>query len=777
MTRRLAALAALAAVLFAAASVAAQPPNPFDLDAIPKSFADVAEMTAEVVPAKAKRGETVTFKVTVSPVPGAWTYPVHVKDKEQAARSSFAFPPTLLKGVPQPHTLILAAPVTDPPGLQEKPRDPAKPDGPKDEVYKKPVTWEITAVVSPKATPGKQQVTLDFTTAIQVCNKHACFNASPPTASFEVLDGDPVTIDPKYAAEVEKALNPSSPGVNTPSTPASPGETKSLRKTAKPTEQFQADIAGVQQRLDKSGASDATIDKKSGLLGFLATAALWGLITLVTPCVFPMIPITVSIFLKQADNSTRRTLLLAGVYCLTIIVVLGLSAFFLLKLFVDLSVNPWMNLSLCLLFVVFALSLFGMYEVDLHMVLVLGFVATVLVARPKLIEEFGSSKANLILSAVVAVVVGGYYWVRHGAKQGAVLRYLQSQQSGGGVIGTIFGAVAFTIVGFTCVAPFLGGFAGLSASGNFSSFELFLGALAFSTAFAAPFFLLALFPSLLRKLPRSGGWLDSVKVVMGFLELAAALKFLRTAELGWLPQPEYLTYDAVLAGWIAISLACALYLLNTYRLPHDEEKPNIGVMRLMFALMFLGLSVYLTPAIFKGPDGKPQRPSGAVFAWIDAFLLPEPGQESSDLTWGTDLKDALDKAREERIKTGVAKPVFADFTGVTCTNCKYNENNVFPKPAVRGLLEKFERVQLYTDWVPESFFAADPGHRERVLEGLANRNFKTDVFGTDQLPLYVVFLPKVSGGAKVLGVYPEGKINDPDGFAAFLKDMLEKAKQ
>ena len=147
------------------------------------------------------------------------------------------------------------------------------------------------------------------------------------------------------------------------------------------------------------------------------------------------------------------------------------------------------------------------------------------------------------------------------------------------------------------------------------------------------------------------------------------------------------------------------------------------------------------------------------------------------MEWGTDLKEALDRARAPGLMGGKRKPVFIDFTGVTCTNCKYNESNVFPQPGVKAELERFERVQLYTDWLPANLYAADPGERERKMEGRANGDFKRDVFGTDQLPLYVVLLPQVSGGVKVLGVYPEGKINDPAAFVKFLKDAQEKAKK
>ncbi|MBY0456573.1 MAG: thioredoxin family protein, partial [Gemmataceae bacterium] len=452
-------------------------------------------------------------------------------------------------------------------------------------------------------------------------------------------------------------------------------------------------------------------------------AALWGLISLVTPCVFPMIPITVSIFLKQAHGSLGERLKLAGVYCLTIITVLGLSAFTLLKFMAWLSTHPVTNILLGLLFLVLALSLFGMYDIGLP---------------------------------------------------NALQRRLQAKQSKGGVIGTVFGALAFTVISFTCVAPFLGGFAGIAGSDSSFTTKEIAGGLAFATAFAAPFFVLALIPGLMKALPKSGGWLDSVKVVMGFLELAAALKFLRTAELRLLPTTQYFTFDLVLGGWVAISLACGLYLLNAYRLPHDEEQPSIGVPRLIFALLFLGLGVYLAPALLKQADGKPQRPSGAVFAWVEAFLLPEelaPSESGKDELWRSDLQETLDAARRS------GRPVFVDFTGVTCTNCKINERSVFPLPAVRDEFARFEKVKLYTDEVPEALYVADPGRSARTSEAAANGDFQLAAFKTNQLPLYAVLAPQSDGTVRVVGVYDEGKINDPAKFVAFLKAAQEKAKQ
>jgi thiol:disulfide interchange protein DsbD len=290
-------------------------------------------------------------------------------------------------------------------------------------------------------------------------------------------------------------------------------------------------------------------------------------------------------------------------------------------------------------------------------------------------------------------------------------------------------------------------------------------------------------PGLLKSLPKSGGWLDSVKVVMGFLELAAALKFFRTAELRSPFGLSYFTYDLVLAGWVAISFACGLYLLNAFRLPHDEEKPNIGVPRLLFAVLFIGLGFYLLPGTFKASDGSDQRPKGAVFAWVDAFLLPdektsktEVREQEKGLLWGSDLKDAMDQSRESKARGQKPRPIFVDFTGKTCSNCRLNERNIFPLSEVQNLLREYQLVQLYTDEVPESTYAVDPGFDARRDEARANDDFKYDkqVFGTGQLPLYVVLVPEPSGKYKA-EVYKEGAINNKDAFLAFLKNGIAEA--
>ncbi|MDW8243638.1 MAG: hypothetical protein RMJ88_10550 [Thermogemmata sp.] len=741
---------------------------------VPRKFADIAEVRAEIVPAQARRGQTVTYRLTVIPKPGAWTYPIAPKTG-QASVTRLVLPP--------PGVLIFVAPPVDPPNHPWKTKSEA--DDPLQVIQysSSPVTWELKAVVSPNAPPGRHSIKLDRTTLLSVCNDYGCVNSRPdgrdlPAAELEVLDSPPVPVEEAYRAAVEKAVgtipSPSDPNINPepqqpPGPPPSPPGTR--LRPAKPVEQYESELQALQQRLHFADTGNSDARSNRGLWGFLLTAAAWGFITLLTPCVFPMIPITVSIFLKQGDQSPRRALVLAAAYSLTIIIVLGVSAFFLLSTFVELSTDPWMNLGLCLLFVVFALSLFGLYDVTLSTVILLAVVITALVLGPRLLTVHGPEVLLVgILGTIAALLVVYRLWRRSGGER-VLLHYLQQKQSGGGIIGTVFGAIAFTLVGFTCVAPFLGGFAGMAASGRFSTLELMLGALAFAGAFAAPFFLLALFPSWLRRLPRSGQWLDTIKVVMGFLELAAAFKFLRTAELRWLPEPTYCTYDFVLACWIALSAVCGLYLLGMCRLSDHGDQEAIGVLRLLVAVAFLTLAIYMTPALFVGPDGKPQRPHGAVFAWIDAFLLPEPAREG-ELHWEYDLPETIQRLLAQARSSGRSQAVFVDFTGVTCTNCKYNEFQVFTQPRIRQLLQRYTRVQLYTDEVPAALYAIDPGQTLRSREAQANRLFKIGLFGNDQLPLYVVLQVQPDGRVVVRAAYDEGKINEPERFASWLASGL-----
>ena len=692
-------LFALAFALGLPALVQAQLTIPGGFEA--RGFTDVGEIAAEVIPAKAKPGEVVTLKFTVTPKRKGWhTY--------AASTGKVVVKPPATDS-PQVRALYVVGPVIDPPGSET-----LLEDGKVLSVYNKPATWELKAIVSPNAPLGTQAVSFAGF-AIQICEV-SCMNAREgdyPKLTLEVIPGAS-----KVPAEYQPELTLLMQGLPIPTIPGPPSakiEVKDAPHTGI-VQKKHLPLAEYKAKLDKLLASmeKQDVKREGGILTLLLTAAFWGLVSLATPCVFPMIPITVSLFLKQSNHSTGGAAKLAGVYCGTIVVVLGLSAVFLLSVFRALSVDPWMNLFLGGLFIVFALSLLGMYNITLP---------------------------NFLLRAA------------------------ETRRKQGGMFGTVFGAIAFSIVSFTCVAPFLGGFAGMASSNQYSQFELLLAGLTFAGAFALPFFVLALFPSLLKKLPKSGGWMDTIKAVMGFLEIAAALKFFRTAELRWSDQPTYFTYDLVLAGWVIVALATGLYLLGVYRLPHDEEKSTLGVPRLVFAMLFLGFGLYLTPGLFKNSDGQGQRPGGIVFAWVDAFLLPEPTSGSAELPWHADLPDAIDQARTDQ------KLVFVDFTGVTCSNCKANEREVFPK--VRKLMEKYTLVQMYTDVVPSEFFLTKPKLDERDAEAKqGNLDFQDRAFQNTQLPLYAIFEPTPTG-ARVVAVYAEGKINDAKAFEEFLAEPLK----
>jgi thiol:disulfide interchange protein len=680
----------------------------------------VKSIEAKIEPAEAKPGQTVTYKITIKLFPGFHTYPTVQPDPTHAddvSKIVFADYPEL----------IFVEPVADPPGAKAKP-------GPKGGLlsyYEDEATFEAKAVVAPDAIPGEPNIK-PKRAQMTVCDETNCVPiVRKLSAPLKIVAGS-VPVEAKYKEAVDKALATRGPvpkslppkedptvsppppnnidNKNPPAPPVTVTTTKSIKLVPNPD--YEQQLMSV---LDKPVTVETGNGTESTGFGtFLLTAALWGLITLLTPCVFPMVPITVSVFLKQSEKQGTNPVTQAAVYALTIVTVLGISALLLLEVFRGLSVNPWMNIGLGVLFVVFALSLFGMYDITV----------------PNWMVNFTSK-----------------------------------HEGGGGYLGTVFMGLTFSLISFTCVAPFLGGFAGLSASGNYSRFQLACGALAFAASFAAPFFVLALFPSLMKKLPKSGGWMNTIKVVMGFLEFAAALKFFRTAELRWLDQPVVFSYDIVLALWIGTLVVMGLYLFGLFRLPHDHNPhEHVGPPRMLFGVLSIAIAIYLTPALFGSGEHR-NRPRGTLYAWVDAFLLPETVGESE---WSGDLKGSLRAANQN------GELVFIDFTGVTCTNCRLNEDNVFTKPEVRALMQRYRLVQLYTDTVPEALYVAAPNGDKRETDGDANRRFEETYFGTLQLPLYVIMKPEPGGKATVLGVYAEGKINRVDLFVDFLRKPLMK---
>jgi thiol:disulfide interchange protein DsbD len=556
--------------------------------------------------------------------------------------------------------------------------------------FEKPFTWTQEIYIQPDATVGKTE--LNFSIKLQVCDSKCVWGEHLFSIPVSVSKSDPLETSEELKQRL--AIKEDAPKIVADPKSSNPKSNKQQTNTDN----------------SKTGTE--------GLLAFALQGMFWGAISLVTPCVFPMIPITVSYFLKQSEKTHHRPVAMAVVYSLTIVIVLTIAAVALLSFFRLLSVHPAMNFGLGCLFVFFSLSLLGMYEIEL----------------PSGLAHFTSSK-----------------------------------QGQGGMVGTIFMALTFTIVSFACVAPFLGGFGGTASGSNLTFLHRLLGGFAFSLTFASPFFLLALFPGMLKKLPKSGNWLNSVKVVMGFLELAAAIKFFRAGELVLFPEPLIFTYDFSMAITVIIALCCGLYLLGFLQLPHDMPSEHTSVPGVVLGCLFLAFGLYLTPALLKlKEDGSRLRPSGMIFAWVDSFLLPE---ENDDLPFIGDLNRGLEEAKKQN------KMVFIDFTGVTCTNCKINEANVFPIKDVRELLKKFVLVQLYTDRVPDKLYSPE---ERSAFQGSAtkqradankNLDFQKLKFNTEQLPLYVVVKPDANSFVEVAR-YDEGKINDVSAFVKFLRSGL-----
>lgn len=405
-----------------------------------------------------------------------------------------------------------------------------------------------------------------------------------------------------------------------------------------------------------------------GFWSFILLAASMGFLALLTPCVFPMIPITVSFFTQQGETSGKKPIANALVYALGIITTFTLLGF-LLAIFLgasganQLASSPWVNLFIGALFIFFALSLFGMYEIQVP----------------------------------------------------AKLRNISMQQEKrSGYIGILFMALTFTLASFTCTVQFVGLLLVAAAQGQW--FWPMIGMIVFSTAFALPFFFLAMFPQYLAKLPKSGGWLNAVKVVLGFIVFAVAFKFLGNVDLVW--GLGIFTHNVVLAIWTVSMIFTGIYLLGKIRLPHDSPIEAIGVGRMILSLFFIVFGLYLGSGLL----GRP------INGTIESFLPPKVESESGIVMtgkdtvvdahkWFSEMEDAIAEAK----RTG--KPIFISFSGYTCTNCHWMDANILSLPEVKKLLEQFVLVKLYTD--------GGKNHREK-------RQYEIDRFGTAAQPFYVI---------------------------------------
>jgi thiol:disulfide interchange protein DsbD len=477
----------------------------------------------------------------------------------------------------------------------------------------------------------------------------------------------------------------------------------SVSEQAKPSTPKKGETKVAEAKVSES-QKEYNDAKSEGVFSFIWAAILAGFAALTTPCVYPMIPITVSFFTKRSEKASARSVVDSMVFATGII-----ATFTILGLLFALLSNaagirnfandPLMNLFLATIFIVFAFNLFGAFEIMLP---------------PSLLNKLNSASSK-------------------GNSFGSVLLM----------------GITFSITSFTCTLGFVAAAFGEAASavkgGEGDLFYPMLGMLAFSSAFALPFFLLALFPSRLNKLPKAGTWMNNVKVVLGFLELALALSYLSRTDATW--ELGLFSRELILAFWVGCSILSMLYILGLFRMKLDSPVQNLSAMRVVWALMFATVSFYLLQGIFGRPVGE-----------FEAFIYSDSsapvatasiggGVKSEEEEWTEDYQAALKLAKEKN------QPIFIDFTGVTCTNCRKMEKNVFPRPQISELMGKMIKVRLYTD-------------RNRP-EDKANERMMQEKYQSAELPLYVILTP--DGKA----IDQTGYTPDTEKFQNFLKKALQ----
>lgn len=458
----------------------------------------------------------------------------------------------------------------------------------------------------------------------------------------------------------------------------------------------------------------------SGLLTIFVVAFLSGFAALLTPCVFPMIPMTVSFFTKQSKTKAKgiRNAILYGISIIIIYVFLGsvITLVFGADALNALSTNVWFNIIFFILLVVFACSFLGAFEIMLP-----------------------HSWANKV----------------------------DRQADRGGMIGILFMALALAIVSFSCTGPIIGTL--LVEAASKGGIAPLVGMLGFSTALALPFMLFAMFPGWMNTLPKSGGWLNTVKVFLGFLELALAFKFLSNADL--VLQLHWFERELFLAIWIAIFGTLALYLFGKISLPHDSPLPSISVGRLTMGLLVLAFTIYMIPGLWGAPlklisgfpppmaySESPYGVGGSKGGNSEGEILPDGAHKGPhDLVAFNDYEKGLAYARS------VNKPILLDFTGFACVNCRKMEDYVWSDPRILSILKNdVVLISLYVDDkrelpVGEQYVSKETG---KEIKSIGNKwsDFQITRYKANAQPYYLVLDTN------------ENSLNEPAGY---MPDVME----
>ncbi|WP_312329955.1 thioredoxin family protein [Sphingobacterium sp.] len=511
-----------------------------------------------------------------------------------------------------------------------------------------------------------------------------------------------------------------------------------LNFTASPDTMVSQDSSKIAPAKINASSGNSETGKKS-LWSIFIAGLVGGFAALLMPCIFPMLPLTVSYFTKQAGSraSGISKALLYGLFIIVIYVALGMiiTISFGSDALNALSTNGVFNFLFFLLLVVFAASFFGAFEITLP-----------------------SSFVNK----------------------------MDAKSDKGGLVGLFFMAFSLSLVSFSCTGPIIGTLL-VEAASKGERLGPAVGMLGFSIALAIPFGLFAMFPSMLKSLPKSGGWLNSVKVVLGFLELALALKFLSNVDLAY--HWNWLDREVFLSLWIAIFSMMGLYLIGKIKFSHDSELKFLSVPRTILAIIVFSFVVYMVPGLW-----------GAPLKSISAFLPPSATQDF-DLSAGMaatpahndgkvkkyteifhergtpkgfdpyyDYEEALAASKEQN------KPVLIDFTGWNCVNCRKMEANVWTDPAVAKLLkEEFIMAELFVDdktELPanEQFVSKYSGKKIKTI-GNKNSDFQASAFDSNSQPLYVI----VDSSGTVL-VPKTGANYNVTEYIAFLQSGIDAFK-
>ena len=441
------------------------------------------------------------------------------------------------------------------------------------------------------------------------------------------------------------------------------------------------------------------------LLEALLAGIIAGLIALVTPCVFPMIPLTVSFFLKGSEDR-RKSIMRATMYGGFIVLIYFLLSlpfhFFSLdaEILNQISTNVWLNLIFFFVFTIFAISFFGYFEIRLP------------------------SK---------------------------LLNKVDSASEVGGAIGIFFMALTLALVSFSCTGPVLGAAlakTGLTASGSGSAVALQLSSamIGFGLALGVPFALFAVFPTWLKSLPKSGGWMNTFKVFIGFLEVALAIKFLSNADAVY--KLGLIKYETFFVLWSITFLCLALYLFGVIRFPHDEKGEKIGSSRITFGLLSLFFVIYLLPGIScKYQDIFTHTLFGLPPPKTYSYCNEDPSEVinlSNERIVTKDYFEAIELSKKYK------KPILVDFTGMACVNCRKLENQIWNDAEVDNLISQYVLAQLYVDIrkeVPEhkidECYADGSWKKSKIINTTGKQwsTLQTLTFGKNTQPLHIILKP------------------------------------